>query len=257
MKQKYAVPHSGFSADASAAFSGISDKRVPVIRGKTTRKLSDKTCQRSRVRYRRLVVHAMTQEEKDMLDECIHHNKCERLVGRYWEIVRFTVLRGFLQLRQVHFTEDDIEELRNDVFVRLFEHDRKKLRQYDESFGLSLRNWIQLIASQTVGMYLRKKDRIGYLGTGHLIPVEDSDEALGSTDEMPRYDARQLLMLLKEMMKELSHTERLVLQLHFDQGLSWQEVASALNRNINNIYQIRHRALKRLKEILSRMQNFQ
>jgi len=213
------------------------------------RKLSDKTCQRSRVRYRRFGDHAMHQEEKDMLDECINHNKCERLLCRYWEIVRFAVLRAF-QLRQVHFTEDDIEELRNDVFVRLFEHDRKKLRQYDESLGLTLKSWIRLIASQTVGMYMRKKDRIGYLGTSRLIPIEDLNEEFGSTDEMPRYDARQALILLKEMMTEMSDTEQLVLQLHFEQGLSWQEVASALNKNITNVYQIKHRALKHLKESL-------
>lgn len=191
----------------------------------------------------------MNQKEKEILDECAHFNNCERLLCQYWEIVRFTVIRAF-QARHVHFTQDDIEELRNDVFVRLFEHDRKKLKQYDESFGLTLRNWIRLIANQTVGMYLRKKDRIGYLGVSRLIPIEDSDEEFGSIDEMPRYDARQVLMMLEEMMKGMSHAERLVLQLHFEQGLSWQEVASALHRNINNIYQIRHRALKHLKEIL-------
>jgi RNA polymerase sigma factor (sigma-70 family) len=191
----------------------------------------------------------MNQEERNILDECIHVNKCERLLCQYWEIVRFTVIRAF-QVRHVHFTQDDIEELRNDVFVRLFENDRKKLKQYDESFGLTLRSWIKLIASQTVGMYLRKKDRIGYLGVTPLIPIEDLDEALGSIDETPRYDARQVLMMLEEMMKGMSHTERLVLQLHFEQGLSWQDVASALHRNINNIYQIRHRALKHLKEII-------
>ncbi|HAO21469.1 MAG: hypothetical protein BWK80_47110 [Desulfobacteraceae bacterium IS3] len=194
----------------------------------------------------------MNQEEKNILDECIHVNKCERLLCQYWENVRFTVIRAF-QVRHVHFTQEDIEELRNDVFVRLFEHDRKKLKQYDESFGLSLTSWIKLIANQTVGMYLRKKDRIGYLGVTPLIPMEDLDEAFTSVDEMPRYDARQILMLLQEMMKGLSHNERLVLQLHFEQGLSWQDTASALNRNINNIYQIKHRALKILKEIIKNL----
>lgn len=194
----------------------------------------------------------MNQEEKNTLNDCAQFNKCERLLCQYWEIVRFTVIRS-LQVRHIHYTSDDVEELRNEVFVNLFDNDRRRLKQYDESFGLTLKSWIKLISNQTVGMFLRKKDRIGYLGVSRLIPLEDLDEEFGSTDETPRYDARQALMLLEEIMKGLPHTDRLVLQLHFEQGLSWQEVAAALHRNINNIYQIKHRTLKHLKEILECM----
>ena len=191
----------------------------------------------------------MNPEEQKFLDDCVHLNLCEELLRRYWESVRYIVIRAF-RLRHTDFTAEDIEELRNDVFLQLFDNERRKLRQYDETLGLSLKNWIALIANQTVGMYLRKKDRIGHLGTSRLMPIEELAEELGIQDEARRYEAIDILQRIEDALKHLPHQERLVFLLFFKDGLSSEEIASVQNKKRNSVDQIRHRAIIHLKEIL-------
>ncbi len=98
----------------------------------------------------------MNIEEKTILDECAKFNRCERLFLKYFKKIRSMVVKTF-QIRCFYFTDDEVEELRNQVFVDLLENERKKLRQYDHSLGVPLTGWIKVIVNSTVGMYLRKK----------------------------------------------------------------------------------------------------
>lgn len=195
----------------------------------------------------------MNQEEKEMLDECVQFNRCERLVNKYLGIIRNFITEAFKRRYVYDFTHDDIKEHQNSVFLKLFENEREILRIYDESKGKTLKGWIRMIADQTVGMYLRKKDRVGYLGKNQLMPIEELTEELGIADYEKRYEARDMLKRIEDAMKKLPHRERLILLLYFDDGLSSEEIASMQNRKRNSIDQIKHRAIRHLKEILGEL----
>jgi len=159
------------------------------------------------------------------------------------------------QIRCFYFTDDEVEELRNQVFVDLLENERKKLRQYDHSLGVPLTGWIKVIVNSTVGMYLRKKST-DESKRKKSVSIDELKEELGieglsMIDDEKRYEAIDMLNRIKEAirLKKLPHQEGLLLQLHFFDGLPLSEVSSFMNLSINNVNQIKHRAINRLKEI--------
>ncbi|GBC59644.1 RNA polymerase sigma-70 domain protein [Desulfonema ishimotonii] len=196
----------------------------------------------------------LTEQEERVLNICVNDNRCDELIRYYWESVYGAVFRA-LKHDGNRACAEDAEELRDDAFVRLLENDRRKLRMYDPKRGLSLKNWICMVAAQTVRSYLRKKDRPGQVRGGvpvslGLIREELIKPCHTTADEERRYEAREKLACLAEAMTQLPHLERLVLQLHFEDGMNPPEIATATNRTTNNIYQILHRARNRLKKIM-------
>ena len=206
------------------------------------------------------------EEELQLLYECINAGGCDKLVQYYWKPVYFMVRKSFL-IRHTPFTEEELEDLRSDVFVQLFDKECRKLRQYDEDMGISLRNWIKMIAYQTVKMYLRKQDRPGKLGPYRIISLDKLQEELGLESETPEpgkthsqviedirdlekyLNAREDLALALKNIENLPPFEQFVLKLHFFDGLSSSEVAKYLGKEIGNIYTIKSRAVSRLKKL--------
>ena len=186
---------------------------------------------------------------QDILDGCIYFDNCEKLVLEYWDMMPAIIRKAF-RVRHARYSAQDIEDLRNEVFVRLFENAKKKLKQYDDSYGLSLKGWVILIANQTVGMYLRKKDRNGYLGKGSF---DELTEEIGISENEKRYEARDMLIRIENAMTRLSSSEQLAIRLLFEDSLSLQDAAKVMNRTPNNLSQIRFRAVEKLKKIIGKM----
>ncbi len=207
------------------------------------------------------------EEELQLLYECINAGGCDKLVKYYWRPVYFMVRKSFLN-RHAPLTEEELEDLRSEVFVQLFDKDCRKLRQYKEDMGLSLRNWIKMIADQAVKMYLRKPDRPGRLGPYRILSLDKLQEELGLESEAPKLgkthsqvtedignlekylDAREELTQTLKNIENLPPFEQFVLKLHFFDGLSPSEIAKHLGREIGNIYTIKSRAVSRLKSLM-------
>jgi len=187
------------------------------------------------------------EEEQRRIREWTQGKELEELFQYYGGLVAHTVRKTF-SLCHARFKKEDIEDLTQDVFVRLFEQECNLLKQYNEERGLHFTGWIKLITTQTVMMYLRKKDRLGRLGKDPLSPIEK--EIGQETDLHHKTEAKMTLARIEKRLKKLPTLERLVFKLHFFDGLSLQEVASSLNREINYIYQIKHRAVTLLKDML-------
>lgn len=120
-------------------------------------------------------------------------------------------------------------DLAQEVFLALFEDDCRKLRQFDPARG-SPASWIGLIARQTA-----TKRRIR-----PSLPLPPEPEAPPPPDTRP----------LGEALHALPPKEALCLLLLFDQGLSGAEAASVLGVNRATVYEIRERALSRIRERL-------
>lgn len=187
------------------------------------------------------------EEEQKLIREWTQGKKLEELFQCYGGLVAHTVRKTF-SLCHTEYRKQDIEDLTQDVFVRIFEQECSLLKQYNEEKGLHFTGWIKLITTQTVMMYLRKKDRLGRLGKDPLTPIE---KEIGQETNLHRKtEAKMRLMQIEECLRKLPALERLVFKLHFFDSLSLQEVASFLNRDINYVYQIKHRAVTLLKDML-------
>jgi RNA polymerase sigma-70 factor (ECF subfamily) len=188
-------------------------------------------------------------EDRDLLSRCFSGDgeAAENLVRRFSNLV-YKAVQHTLIVKHVRFNKQDLEDFHNTVFLRLFEHGCKKLKQYRGKNGCSLATWIRLITVRTVLDNLRKKgvDSIARRDTQITL-----DEAYGlkgdEHDGLALLERAEQEQLLREGMQNLPPRDRLFMKLHFDQGLSVAEVAAAMQVSVENVYTIKHRAIQRLK----------
>ncbi len=185
----------------------------------------------------------MTREdEAKVLEDCLCRNCCDKLIQKYYQSVYFSVRKTFLKYN-ISFSQQDAEDLVQDTFVRLFDNDRRLLRQYDPQRGSSLTGWIKMITVQTVIMSVRGKKP-------KLVPIEDQNIYTEMDIEGMVFSREELAYLFKGCLKTVSYLERLVFRLHFLDELSLSDIASFLHKTENHIYQIKHRGIVRLKECM-------
>ena len=189
------------------------------------------------------------EEDRRLLSRCLsgHRKASEILVRRFSGLV-YRSVQFTLTAKQVSFNRQDLEDLHNTIFLRLFEQGCKKLRQYQGRNGLSLASWIRMIAVRTVLDDLRKRGIDTMVWQKERIPLEKLPELRADGVEcgadMEKAEREHLLHV---GMQRLPPRERLFMKLHFDQGLSLAEVAEAMQLSIGNAYTIKHRAVQRLK----------
>jgi len=189
------------------------------------------------------------EQDRKLLARCLSGDReaAEDFVRRFSSLIWQSVRHIFL-MKHLPFTRENLEDLHNTVFLQLFEQNCKKLRQYEGKNGCSLASWIRLIAVRTVLSHLRKK------GVYSLI----SQEKRISLEEIPELKAEQVSAwsaiedaerkrLVQDGIQNLPARDRLLMKLHFEQGLTLAEVAGAMCLSIQNAYTLKHRAIQKLK----------
>jgi len=194
----------------------------------------------------------MLEKQQQILDECLLEDKKERLVIEYGDLIYYTI-RKTLLFYNLHFTKEDIEDLRIEVFIRLFDNDCRKLKQFDPK-KLNLAGWIKLIANQTTLDEIRKKDPYALSKQKGRVFIEDVQESF-DFDEKSRLDARQMLMLIHETIEEMSLQDKTILKLFYYQQLSLSQVASIIGKNNRSTQVAKSRAKKKLKEKIEKKIN--
>jgi len=188
-------------------------------------------------------------EDRQLISRCISGDRkaSETLVRQLSDIV-YQSVQGALLARHVPYNSQDLEDLHNTVFMQLFEEGCKKLSQYHGRNGCSLVSWIKLVTVRIVLNHLRKKgmDAIGW--RNRRIPLEDLPElSSGDSEHWTSMEKAERERLLQDGLQNLSPRDRLFIKLHFENGLPVEKVATAMQISVQNIYMVKHRAIKRLK----------
>ena len=189
------------------------------------------------------------KEDQQLLFRCLSGDKTasEDLVRRFSDLV-YRSVQYTLMARQVPFNRFDLEDLHHTVFLKLFDQNHKKLRQYQGKNGCSLASWIRMITVRTVLDTLRKKgvDSMGW--QNKRIPLEQSPELKAERDDTGAlYEKSEQRRSLREGITKLAPRDKLFVQLHFERGLSLTEIADIMNLTIGSTYTLKHRAIQRLK----------
>ncbi|HMO56682.1 MAG TPA: sigma-70 family RNA polymerase sigma factor [Roseiflexaceae bacterium] len=131
------------------------------------------------------------------------------------------------------------EDVCNDVFVKVIED----LDRYEDR-GWPFSAWLYRIA------FARSMDVLRYTRRRPAVPLDETNmRSLEPPDDavISRIAYREIL----HIMRALTHDQRTVLHLRFDQDRSLAEVAASLGRSVGSIKALQHRGLSRLAEILS------
>jgi len=187
--------------------------------------------------------------DRHILEQSLKHNNHTPLVQAYWQMVFFTV-RKVLMNKRVPFCEQDLENLRNDVFVQLLDKKCKKLRQYKEELGQGLTAWIKLVAVHTTINYIERKDPASIGNQYARVPLENIRERMGYNSEK-QLDARLALKEIVDFMKQLPARYQLVLKMHYFDGESIEKVAEVIKLPVKRTHTVLHRARENLKKVMS------
>jgi len=189
------------------------------------------------------------EENRELLSKCLSGDRksSENFIRRFSSLV-YKSVQYTLMTKQVSFSKQDLEDLHHTVFLKLFEREFSKLRQYKGKNGCSLASWIRIITVRTVLDHLRNKgyDAMGW--QNRRIPLDQLPELrFDEFDIESRLETIELNRLLQVCIERLSPRDRLLIKLHFYQGFPLSEVAEIMQLSINNAYTLKHRAVQRLK----------
>ncbi|MBX3186181.1 MAG: sigma-70 family RNA polymerase sigma factor [Labilithrix sp.] len=164
-------------------------------------------------------------------------------------VVEARVVRALFRRKRLAEGRDvrqEIEDFTQDVFAALFAHDGRVLRAWDPARGLSLANYVGLVAERQVASILR---------SGRRSPWKDTPEALDdldAPDEAPgvvtRIESREDLEALLERLRE-SLSERGLVLFHrlYVEGEPIERVAESLGMTRDAVYMWRSRVNKLLR----------
>lgn len=180
------------------------------------------------------------------------------LVGRVSPVVHARVARSLLRRQGAargREIRQEIEDLVQEVFLALFADDAKALRAWEPERGLSLQNFVGLIAERQVIAVLRSGRRSPWTED----PTEDEELARSGTPTVGpelRVASRELLQRLLERLKlALSPKGMHVFTLLFVLDRSVAEVRQETGMSDAAIYAWRSRLCKTVRVIAHEMES--
>ena len=178
----------------------------------------------------------------DLLHRCLDGDPeaRDRFVDRHAPIV-FSMVRRVTRAGAQGDPSTTVEDIAQEVFLKLFREDAHLLRSYDPSRA-SLATWIAVIARSTaLDMVRKKRLPTTPIESAEQTPApEGGPKTSGPTSAVPT--------------DLLPPRQRLVLQLIYDRGLAVAEVARMLGIEPQSVRSAKHKALTMLRTFFAESQ---
>jgi RNA polymerase sigma-70 factor (ECF subfamily) len=130
----------------------------------------------------------------------------------------------------------DVDDVVQEVFVRLYKEDRRLLKTFDAERA-SLNTWLSLVARSVTLDHLRQLKRLEAVLVG-------AKEVADAPQEEPHSEGRRVPLHL------LTERQRHVIRLLFDEDMSVPDAAAALSVSEQTIRSSKHKAMLRLREFM-------
>lgn len=164
-----------------------------------------------------------------------------RLLDDHFSFVE-GVARNALARRGLADPSSTAEDVAGEVFASLLANDRRVLSQFREPF--SIKALLAVMARRQAGKHLRKQHRtpLELEEPGHI--AAEGRTVASDLVELERHAA------IRDKLDDLAPRDRLALQLFYEGGKSYKEVAELLDLPVNRIGTLLARARKRLARSL-------
>ena len=150
----------------------------------------------------------------------------ENFVRRYARLI-VAAVRGFVQ------APGEVEDLTQEVFLRLCRDEFRLLRSYDPSRA-SLSTWLTIVSRSTVRDALRRR-------RAEMVPIDTVPEGRLAIDPV---EPVQKLKLPEAL---LSPRQREILAMLYDREMDVAEVAAALGIDPQTVRSAHHKAIVKLR----------
>ncbi|HEV7508904.1 MAG TPA: sigma-70 family RNA polymerase sigma factor [Thermoanaerobaculia bacterium] len=179
-----------------------------------------------------------------------------KLVALLTPVIQARVARTLLARRSSlaggRSVREEVEDLSQDVWVALFDRDARVLRSWQPERGLSLANFVGLVAKCQVLSFLRSGRRNPWKEE----PFADDEFDAPAPERGPEEIAasrEQLALLLDRLNESLSPLGWQLFDLIYIQELSQAEVEAASGLSADAVYAWRSRLPRRARKLLAEM----
>jgi RNA polymerase sigma factor (sigma-70 family) len=180
-----------------------------------------------------------------------------RLVAVLTPVIQSRVARTLLarrhRLASGRDVRQEVEDLSQEVFLALFSRDAQVLSSWQAERGLSLENFVGLVAERQVLSFLRSGRRNPWKEDPTLAAGELEPEAPDSGPEEVAAGREHLALLLDRLREELSPLGRRLFELLFVQELSQAEVQAASGLSADAVYAWRSRLRRLAQKLLAEL----
>ena len=170
----------------------------------------------------RFDLQRLTRGEKEAWDN---------FVDQFSSVIYSAVRRTFLTYLPAA-NQADIDDVTQQVFLRLIKHDFHLLKSYNPSKA-SMATWLTIVSRSTTVDSLRRK-RL------YTVPLEENRDESCVPFKYPETP-------LKTPAGLLSSRQKLVLNLFFEREMDIDEIAALLNVKAQTIRSVKHKAIKKLR----------
>lgn len=194
--------------------------------------------------------HELTPADRDRAlagDEKV----LKRLIDVLTPVIQARVARGLLLRRQAAAgrpVRQEVQDLTQEVFLALLENDGRVLRSWDPERGLSLPNFVGLVAERQLATILRsgkknpwKEDPTLDANLDREWPEQGPEKVTASREE--------LRLLFRRLAEELSPLGRHLFELIFVRELAVDDVVARTRLSADAVYAWRSRLRRLAKKI--------
>ncbi|HEY0511311.1 MAG TPA: hypothetical protein VGH73_05375 [Thermoanaerobaculia bacterium] len=180
-----------------------------------------------------------------------------RLVAVLTPVVQARVARTLLarqtRLAGGRVVRQEVEDLSQDVFLALFSRDGRVLRDWEAERGLSLENFVGLVAERQVLSFLRSGRRNPWKEDSAFAAEDFEPEVPDSDPEKTAASREHLALLLDRLREELSPLGWWLFELLFVQDLSQAEVEAVSGLSADAVYAWRSRLRRLARKLRAEM----
>ena len=195
-------------------------------------------------------VNYTEMEDNDLLEACLKGNAraMAAFVQRFERYIRHMVGRTVHRYTS-GVDSATIDDLCQEVFMALFENDRRRLKMYEGRNGCPLRAWIRVIAVRTVISRMRRWKKHSQLPNedsdrGSVRMVDDGPDAL---DMLAAQDDQKRKAQLLRLAATLSAEDRQLIEMIYVHEMSVPAITEQLHIRRGALYMRKNRALTRLR----------
>lgn len=148
----------------------------------------------------------MAGADKQLVERALSRDSgaVRALVGELTPVIQARVaralLRSHVRRRTDRSVRQELEDLTQEGFLSLFDANGRALRAWDPGRGLSLSNFVGLLAQRQVASILRSGKRSPW--TEDPAEMSELDAAGDAELDEPRFESREMLELLLARMRE-------------------------------------------------------